>query len=268
MDQRCIGVFDSGLGGLTAVRELRRVLPKENIVYFGDTGRVPYGTRSEATIVKYTRQDINFLKRFHVKMVLAACGTASSVGLPKLREEYPTLPLIGVVEAASRAAVDRTKNGKIAVLATNSTVRSNSYGIEMNKLAPQVTVMGQACPMFVPLVENGYADSRVARLIAQEYLAPVQEFGADTVILGCTHYPLLKRVIGEILGDGVTLIDVGAQAALRVAQLLRQQDMLGENTGEISYYVSDSVENFASLGSSFLHCKIQEHVEKIDIERF
>lgn len=268
MDQRCIGVFDSGLGGLTAVRELRRVLPKENIVYFGDTGRVPYGTRSDAAIIKYTRQDINFLRRFDVKMVLVACGTASSVGLPKLKEEYPSLPLIGVVEPASQAAVRATKKGKVAVLATSGTIRSNSYGREISRLDPAVSVMGKACPMFVPLVENGYTDCQVARLIAQEYLQPVQQFGADTVILGCTHYPLLKKVIGEILGDQVTLIDVGAQAAGTVARELQKQDMLGNNQGEVSYYVSDNVENFASLGSLFLHCEIQEQVEKIDIERF
>lgn len=268
MDQRCIGVFDSGLGGLTAVRELRRVLPKENIVYFGDTGRVPYGTRSDAAIIKYTRQDINFLRRFDVKMVLVACGTASSVGLPVLKEEYVSLPLIGVVEAASCAAARATKNGKVAVLGTSGTIRSGSYKTEINRIENKIEVMGKACPMFVPLVENGYTDCQVARLIAKEYLEEVLHFGADTVILGCTHYPLLKKVIGEIVGEGVTLIDVGAQAAHLVADELKRRNMLGENAGTVSYYVSDNVEDFAFLGSLFLNCEIQEQVEKIDIERF
>lgn len=268
MDQRCIGVFDSGLGGLTAVRELRRVLPKENIIYFGDTGRVPYGTRSDATIIKYTRQDINFLKRFDVKMILVACGTVSSVGLPVLKEEYPDFPLVGVVEAASRAAANATKNGKVAILGTNGTIRSGSYQAELRKINPEIQAMGKACPMFVPLVENGYTDCQVARIIAEEYLEEVMKFGADTVILGCTHYPLLKQVISETVGQEVTLIDVGAQAARLLAGELEKRNMLAENGGTVSYYVSDNVDNFAALGSLFLQCEIKEQVEKIDIERF
>lgn len=268
MDQRCIGVFDSGLGGLTAVRELRRVLPNENIVYFGDTGRVPYGTRSDATIIKYTRQDINFLKRFDIKMALVACGTASSVGLPPLKEEYPDLPLIGVVEPASVAAATATKNGKIGVLGTNGTIRSGSYQEALKRLNPQIEVIGKACPMFVPLVENGYTDGQVARLVAEEYLEEVMAFGADTIILGCTHYPLLKSVIAEIVGSDITLIDVGAQAAHLVAEQLEKEELLAQNPGTVSYYVSDNVDNFAVLGSLFLNCEIKEQVKKIDIERF
>ncbi|MBE7042296.1 MAG: glutamate racemase [Ruminococcaceae bacterium] len=268
MDQRSIGVFDSGLGGLTAVRELKRVLPTENIIYFGDTGRVPYGTRSDAAIVKYTRQDINFLKRFDVKMILVACGTVSSVGLPVLREEYPGLPLIGVVESASRAAAKATKNGKVAILGTNGTIRSGSYQAELKRICPDVDAIGKACPMFVPLVENGYTDGQVARLIVEEYLEEVLKFGADTIVLGCTHYPLLKKVISEVAGSDVTLIDVGAQAAHLVKEELTERGMLAEEDGSVSYYVSDNVENFATLGSLFLQCEIKEQVEKIDIERF
>lgn len=268
MDQRCIGVFDSGLGGLTAIRELKRVLPNENIIYFGDTSRVPYGTRSDATIIKYTRQDINFLKRFDVKMILVACGTVSSVGLPALREEYPGLPLVGVVEAASFAAASATKNGKIAVLGTNGTIRSRSYQAKLQEINPEFQSIGKACPMFVPLVENGYSEGQVARLIVEEYLEEVIQFGADTVILGCTHYPLLKKVIQETVGDGVTLIDVGAEAARLVEEQLKREDCLAQNSGDVSYYVSDNVENFATLGSLFLDCEIKEQVQKIDIERF
>lgn len=268
MDQRCIGVFDSGLGGLTAIRELKRVLPKENIIYFGDTGRVPYGTRSDAAIIKYTRQDINFLKRFHVKTILVACGTVSSVGLPPLREEYPGLPLVGVVEVAAQAAAAATKNGKVAVLGTNGTIRSGSYQAELNRINPEIRSVGKACPLFVPLVENGHTDGEIARLVVEEYLEEVIRFGADTIILGCTHYPLLKNVIERTVGGGVTLIDVGAQAARFVAEDLRAKDMLAENEGSVSYYVSDDVENFAELGSLFLHCEMKEQVERIDIERF
>lgn len=263
MNNKAIGVFDSGLGGLTAVRELMEVLPGEDIVYFGDTGRVPYGSRSEETIIKYTMQDIRFLKSFDIKIIICACGTASSVALPHIQSE---IPVIGVVESAVQAAAKATKTGRIGIIGTEGTIRSGAY----EKLLHNAGLHAQSvsCPMFVPLVENGYAQSEAARLIARDYLSQFNE--ADTLILGCTHYPLLKKIIGEIMGDGVTLIDSGAECARRVQGFLTDS---GQQCREgkmpvYRYYVSDSVENFSRLGGLFLNRDIQGHVEKVDIERF
>ena len=267
MDNRCIGVFDSGLGGLTAVRELVHELPQENIVYFGDTGRVPYGTRSAETIIKYVRQDINFLRQFDVKLVLAACGTASSAALPAIQGEYD-LPIFGVVEPAVAEAVRVCHTGKIGIIGTGGTINSGAYQTEVARINRDLKTVAVACPMFVPLVENGYTDCEVARLIAEEYLEPIKRFGADTVILGCTHYPLLKGVISSIMGSGVSLIDTGAQAARQVASFLRQNGLTGNEGGSVRYFVSDSVDHFASLGGMFLETTIHSRVEKINIEDY
>lgn len=263
MNHKAIGVFDSGLGGLTAVRELMQVLPKEDIVYFGDTGRVPYGSRSEETIIKYTMQDIRFLKSFDIKIIICACGTASSVALPHIQSE---IPVIGVVESAVQAAVKATKSGRIGIIGTEGTIRSGAYERLLQEAGMQAQPV--SCPMFVPLVENGYAQSEAARLIARDYLGQFKE--VDTLILGCTHYPLLKKVIGELMGDGVTLIDSGAECARRVRNYLDSTGQMctEEKTPEYRYYVSDSVENFSHLGGLFLNRDIEGHVEKVDIERF
>ncbi len=269
MDKRPIGVFDSGLGGLTCVRELMRIMPGEDVIYFGDTGRVPYGTRGKDTLLKYVRQNIRFLETFDIKMIIIACGTASSAALPWISTEFKS-EIVGVVEPAARAAVDATKNKKIGVLGTSRTVKSGKYIEYIRSICPEAEVWQKACPMFVPLVENGYADSPVTRIIAEEYLEEIKEKGVDTLILGCTHYPLLKKVIGEIMGEGVTLIDSGASAADFALDFLKKRDMLNEKTdkGEYRYYVSDSTEDFARLGGMFLSEPIDESVEKIDIETY
>lgn len=268
MDRRPIGIFDSGLGGLTCVKEIMRILPGEDVVYFGDTGRVPYGTRGEDTIVKYVRQDIKFLQSFDIKMIIIACGTASSAALPWLADEITTR-ITGVVEPAARLAIRATKNKKIGVLGTAGTIRSEKYPEYIKKLDSSVEVFQKACPMFVPLVENGYSKSEVARIIANEYLADMKTIGVDTVVLGCTHYPLIRDIIKEIMGDDVTLIDSGAAAANWTLEMLKKEDLLSDNKkGKLKYFVSDSTVDFARLGSQFLEREICEAVERIDIEKY
>ena len=269
MDNRAIGVFDSGLGGLTAVRELISLLPNENIIYFGDTGRVPYGTRSNETITKYVRQDIKFLMTKKIKAVVAACGTASAVALNSLKLEFP-IPLIGVLEPTCKRAVDESKNGRIAVLGTPGTINSGAYGRLLRQYRKDVAVFEKACPMFVPLVENGYIDSPATYIIAEEYLKPLISDGIDTIILGCTHYPLLHKVISDILGDKIAIINSGYEAALHVKNLLTDENMLKKDNkaGISEYYVSDSVEKFTYFGNLFLNKEIDTEVTKIDIEQY
>lgn len=268
MDERPIGVFDSGLGGLTCVREIMKTMPGENVIYFGDTGRVPYGTREKDTLLKYVRQDIRFLETFDIKMIIIACGTASSAALPWISSEFGT-EIIGVVEPAAKAAVKATKSGRIGVLGTSGTVKSGKYIEYIKSISPEAEVFQKPCPMFVPLVENGYSDSDVTKVFAEEYLAEMKNHCIDTLILGCTHYPLLKKVIGEIMGDKVMLIDSGAAAADFAYEMLKARHMLSSReNGSNSYFVSDSAADFARLGGVFLSRPIDENVKKIDIEKF
>jgi len=266
MDNRPIGVFDSGLGGLTAVRQIMDVLPGEDIIYFGDTGRVPYGNRSRETIIRYTKDDIEFLLKHNIKLILAACGTASSVALPFLKDKYG-IKIMGVLESACEEAVASTKNGKIGVIGTKGTVASGKYAEILNSLNPKLKVFSKACPMFVPLVENGYAESEAARLIAKDYLLSLKEEKVDTLILGCTHYPLLERVISDIMGDEVILINSGAASARYVKRYLCENNALSkkETGGESEFYVSDSVEGFTSLGSIFLGKPIEKKVHRTEV---
>ena len=221
MDPRPIGVFDSGLGGLTAVRQLRRVLPGEDIVYFGDTGRVPYGSRGRDIIVQYARQDIRFLLQQDVKFIIAACGTVSSTYPPEEAAKLP-VPFTGVVGATARAAVDATRNKKVGIIGTAATVRSGSYAAVIRDMMPEVEIFARACPMFVPLVENGYFNdgNPVTKLIIAEYLQELKDAGVDTLILGCTHYPLLKKMIGDFMGGDVHLVDSGKVTAQAAAAAL------------------------------------------------
>ena len=269
MKRKPIGIFDSGLGGLTTVKELSRLLPNEDIIYFGDTGRVPYGTRSEDTIIKYVRQDMNFLIKNDVKMIISACGTASSVALKHLTDEF-SVPVIGVLESACKAAALSTKNNRIGVLATPGTINSGAYGKGIRAIDKKIIVYEKACPMFVPLVENGYIDSEPTRIIAREYLEPMMEDEVDTIILGCTHYPLLTGVINEITNGKINLINVGYETAKYAKDLLKTFDLLNdkEENGNEKYYVSDDVEKFSYLGGMFLERTINSTVKKIDIEKY
>ena len=268
-DNRAIGVFDSGLGGLTAVKELMNILPNESIIYFGDTGRVPYGTRSNETIIKYVRQDIKFLLTHQVKTIVAACGTASSVALEQLKSEF-NIPLIGVLEPVCKAAVRKTKNKKIGVLGTPGTINSGSYKKGIQAILPEALVFQKACPMFVPLVENGYLESEATYIIAREYLAELIEQEVDTIILGCTHYPLLEKVITDIVGSNVSIINAGYETALYTKEILSAKQMLSDEfqDHQKQFFVSDDVDKFAHLGSMFLGQPIKTDVKKIDIETF
>ncbi len=268
MKEKSIGVFDSGLGGLTAVKQIMRELPGENIVYFGDTGRVPYGTRSEEIIIKYSKSDINFLLTKNVKAIVIACGTASSVALPEIENDYD-IKIIGVVDATAGAAQKTTVNGKIGIIGTSGTIKSGSYEKKLLEINPNLEIFSKACPLFVPLVENGHFDTEVARLVVKEYLEEIKAQEIDTLILGCTHYPLLEKVIGEFMGENVTLINAGAEVALAIKDYLCENDLLAECTkGKCEYFVSDNAEGFETLGGLFLEQKIDGQVEKIDIEKY
>ena len=252
MDTRPIGVFDSGLGGLTAVRQLRRLLPGEDIVYFGDTGRVPYGSRGHDVIVRYAQQDIRFLLSQNVKFIMAACGTVSST-YPSAGAAQLPVPYTGVIGAAARAAAAVTKNKRIGVIGTAATIRSGSYATQLKDLVPGVQIFARACPLFVPLVENGYVNGdKVTQLMIEEYLTPVRDSGIDTLILGCTHYPLLKKMIGDFVGDSVTLIDPGKLTAIATATAL---DDLGISSGRSTggttrFFVSDTPGRLCQAGAA------------------
>ncbi len=270
MDNRPIAVFDSGLGGLTAVKELAQILPYEDIIYFGDTGRVPYGTRSDETIVKYARQDMNFLLTHDVKQVIIACGTASSVAMTALKQEY-SVPLLGVIDTAAKAACEATKNGKIGIIGTPATIRSGAYAKAIGELSRGILTVSKACTLLVPLVEDGRVgkDEPVTRLVLSEYLGPIREFEADTLILGCTHYPLLKEILEDML-PGVTLIDPGAEAAKSAAKYLEEMQKKngGRAKGRISFFVSESTEGFAKSAEMFLRMPVQGGVSRVEIERY
>lgn len=260
-----IGIFDSGLGGLTALKELHALTPGEELVYFGDTGRVPYGTRSAATITRYAKQDAAFLLSQGVDAILVACGTASTTALHELTSTLP-VPVIGVVEPAADAAVKATKNGKIAVIGTAATVRTGAFEAAIRERMPEAEVISRACSLFVPLVESGFTapDCEITRLTCEHYLAPIKESGADTLILGCTHYPLLTPILKQVLPD-VTLISSGAEAARAMVALLGTKT---EGHAPIRYYVSDDPSLFTASAATFLGCDIRADVNKIDIETY
>jgi len=270
VDRRPIGVFDSGLGGLTAVRELSRILPAEDIVYFGDTGRVPYGSRSREIIIKYARQDVAFLRSFNLKAIVIACGTVSTTALEVLEAEN-AIPILGVVAPAAKAAAEATRSGRIGLIGTQASIRTGAYERAIAALRPGAQVAALPCPLFVPLVENGRfrPGDRVAELVAAEYLAPIKAAGVDTLVLGCTHYPLLTDIIQSYMGPEVVLINTGAACADQVGAELAARDALTDRTrGERRYYVSDSAEDFTRLASVFLGEDVGGHVEQIDITRY
>ncbi|MBD5118942.1 MAG: glutamate racemase [Clostridiales bacterium] len=271
MDTRPIGVFDSGLGGLTALRELARIMPDEDLIYFGDTGRVPYGGRSKEILVKYARQDVAFLRSFDPKAIVIACGTVSTTALDVLREEND-IPVFGVVEPAAQAAVQLTKNGRVGLIGTKASIRSGSYERALDTLRPDMSITARACPLLVPLVENGRSrpGDVVAETVVSEYLAPVKAAGVDTLIMGCTHYPLLREVIGAYMGPDVALVDAGEQCARWVKKQLEWDGLRNERpgAGRHRYYVTDSTEDFAPLASIFLGEDVAGEVEQIDITAY
>lgn len=274
MDNRPIGVFDSGLGGLTGVRELRRRLPREDIIYFGDTGRVPYGSRSPETILQYARQDIAFLLSKNVKCIMAACGTVSSTYPAAEAADLP-VPYLGVVDAAAREAAFATRSRRIGVIGTAATIRSRSYETLLRQLVPGVEITARACPLFVPLVENGYVDGsapekqQVARLVIGQYLEPVRQAGVDTLILGCTHYPLLQEMIADYMGREVALVDPAKAAAHHLERLLAERGLrAGRETGQAHFYVSDVPDGFVQTADLFLGEYRGGPVEQIAIDKY
>lgn len=271
MDNRPIGVFDSGLGGLTTVRRMSALMPNENIIYFGDTGRVPYGTRSRETVFRYACQDVNFLRTFDLKAIVIACGTVSSIALDSLSQTQD-LPIFGVVRPTALRAAEATKNGKIGIIATPATIHTGAYERIITGHNPNARLFDRPCPLFVPLVENGRTrpGDIVIETVVSEYLAPLRDAGIDTLVLGCTHYPLLADVIGAYMGPGVTLLDSGAAVADQVNIWLEQSGLGADpgRTGEYRWYVTDSVENFHHLASIFLGREVTEPVEQIAIENY
>ena len=268
MDSRPIGVFDSGLGGLTAMRELTHLLPREEIVYFGDSGRVPYGTKSREVIVKYTHQDIRFLKTFDVKAILVACGTVSTnADLGLLGKRYQ-VPIYGVVDPAAQKAVAVTRNKKVGLVATPASIRSGAYRRALSTLDPDLEIFENACPLFVPIVEAGRfrAGDPLAELLTAEYLQPLRDAGVDTLILGCTHYPLLAQVISAYMGPEVTLVSPGAEAAEALSRSI--VPCQGQKEGRRRFFVSDSTTAFAELAALFLQEPVRGSVEKVEIEKY
>lgn len=268
-----IGVFDSGLGGLTAVRELRRLLPGEDIVYFGDTGRVPYGTRGADIIIRYAKQDIAFLLEQNVKYIVAACGTVSST-LPSAYTDALPVPYTGVVQSAARAAARATKTGRVGVIGTPATIQSGSYHTALSALLPAARITATACPLFVPLVENGYFDAGnvVTRLVARDYLREIKAAGVDTLILGCTHYPLIRSTVGRIMGEEVSLVNPAYETARALKRLLKEKGLESEQkpglgTELYRFFVSDAADKFQRFANSILSYGILS-AKVIHIEEF
>jgi glutamate racemase len=246
-------------------------MPGEDIIYFGDTGRVPYGSRSPETILKYTRQDIHFLMGFDIKALVIACNTADTVAGARVQREYD-LPICGALRPTAEKAARLTRNNKIGIIGTNATVRAHGYDGIIREVNPRAQIKSVACPLLVPLVENRryQVGDQAVELIVEEYLQPLKEWGCDTLVLGCTHYPLLWDVISASMGPEVTLLNSGREAACQLAETLKRADMLSGKAGKGSckYYVSDSTEGFSEMASIFLQRSVDELVEQIDIERY
>jgi glutamate racemase len=264
--EKPIGVFDSGIGGLTVVKRLSNILPKESIVYFGDTARVPYGSKSNATVIEYAIQDASYLMQKGVKVLVVACNTVSSVALDELRSRFH-LPIIGMIEPGAKMALKETKTGRIGVIGTMATINNKAYSTELKRLDSNVEVFEKACPLFVPFAEEGWLKHKALYLVAEEYLKELREKDIDTLVLGCTHYPLLADVIQEVIGDKVKLIDSGIAAAFAANTALEGIGLMTNSgvLGESYFYVSDIPAKFQQIAELFLGRTIHK-VEKLDLE--
>lgn len=266
-----IGVFDSGVGGLTVAREIMRQIPKERIVYFGDTARVPYGSKSRETVTKYSRQIVRFLKTQNVKAIVIACNTASAYALDQIEKEID-IPIIGVVKPGAKTAVEATKNGKVGVIATEGTISSKIYTQYIQKIRKGVEVIGKACPLFVPLVEEGLLEDPVTDEIAQRYLSVLIDSGIDTLILGCTHYPLIRSTVGRVMGENVALVNPAYETARELKQLLGERNLLRQEkpalgTSQHQFFVSDGAEKFQYFANTIFKYGILA-VKQINIEEY
>ncbi len=257
-----IGIFDSGIGGLTVFQEIRRCLPAENLIYVGDTARVPYGTKSPETVTRYSREIVRFLLKQRVKLIVVACNTASAFALKTLPQEFP-IPIIGVIEAGVQGGLKASRKKQLGVIGTEGTIRSRSYETEIHRYESTAEITSLACPLFVPLVEEGWMETEAAALIAGTYLGPLRG-KIDTLILGCTHYPLLKSIIQKVMGPAVTLIDSATETAGAVARLLLERQLAKKSgDGSEQFFVTDSPERFLKVGKLFLDRLAR--VEKVDL---
>lgn len=263
-----IGVFDSGVGGLTVVRELMRQLPSENVIYFGDTARVPYGSKSKNTILKFSRQIVRFLRTKNVKAIVVACNTASALALEDMRDEID-IPVIGVVRPGAKMAVSRTKTKHIGVIGTEATIKSGIYTDYIRQLDTEVTVIGKACPLFCPLVEEGLLEDRITDDMIDRYLSDLKPYNIDSLVLGCTHYPLLSNPIKRYMGDEVTLINPAYETAKELKQILDEKGLLNSrsNVPVYDFYVSDGMDKFKSFADRVLPINVNS-VNVIDIESY
>ncbi|HOJ09879.1 MAG TPA: glutamate racemase [Clostridiales bacterium] len=270
MDNRSIGVFDSGLGGLTVLKEIMNLVPGESIVYFGDNGRVPYGTKSKETVIKYTLQGMRFLLNQDIKMIVIACNTASALSLDMVKSSFH-IPVIEVIEPGAATGVKYTKNKRIGVIGTTATINSGAYEKAINRLDNSIKVFSKACPLFVPLAEEGpeWWENDITLQIAAEYLSALKQKEIDTLVLGCTHYPLLQKVIQRVVGNEVSLVSSALEVARVVKSIIEKTCI--ERDGKIKpvyrYYTSDSVEKFEPLCSAILSMEINS-AERIDIEKY
>jgi glutamate racemase len=260
-----IGIFDSGIGGLTVLKEIFGVLPGECTIYLGDTARVPYGIRSAETVTRYSFENTKFLVSKGIKMLVVACNTVSSVSLDAIKDSL-SLPVIGVIEPGAKAAVTATRNGKIGVIGTDATIRSSAYAKAIRALDESIEVTGLACPLFVPLVEEGWTEGVITELTAERYLKYLTGRGIDTLVLGCTHYPLLKDVLTKVMGGEVTLIDSAIETAREVRRTLAALSLCNTAAGELrSFYVTDAPDKFIQVGERFLGRTI-DYIRKIELE--
>lgn len=263
-----IGVFDSGVGGLTVVREIMNQMPNERIVYFGDTARVPYGSKSKDTIIGFSRQIVKFLRTKEVKAIVIACNTATAFALEEMKKEND-IPVLGVVKSGAKAAEKSTKNGKIGIIGTEGTIRSGIYTSYLNNLRKDIQVFPKACPLFVPLVEEGLLYDPVTIEIADRYFSELKGYGIDTMVLGCTHYPLIRHTLQKVIGDEVTLVNPAYETARYLKKVLTEQNLISNGTlsGDHLFYVSDGAEKFKAFANTILPCKVQE-TNDINIEQY
>ena len=271
VSQAPIGVFDSGVGGLTVAREIMRQMPKERIIYFGDTARVPYGTKSKETVTRFSKQIARFLQSHQVKTIVVACNTASAYAIEDLEAELD-IPVVGVVKPGARMAADVTRNGKIGVIATEGTIGSGLYSKYIKSLREDATIYGKACPLFVPLVEEGLWEDPVTVEIARRYLTELIDLDIDTLILGCTHYPLIRSTIGSIMGEGVNLVNPAYETAVALKKLLAEKNLINEVTPPLGsnpyqFYVSDGAEKFKQFANSIIKYGILS-AKTINIEEY
>lgn len=267
-DNRPIGVFDSGIGGLTVVKQLMALLPEESIIYFGDTARIPYGTKSVEVVKRFALEDSFFLLEKEVKMIVVACNTVSAIAIHFLREILP-VPVIGVMQPGATTARKCTRNGKIGVIGTTATIRSNAYYKELLGQNKELQIISQPCPLFVPLIEEGWIEDEATALIARRYLQPLIDNQVDTLILGCTHYPLLRNLIQRTMGEEVRLIDSGVEAARQVRELLKGENSISASAAPLEhrFFLSDLPYKFQEIGERFLERSLP-HVETVNFEEF